>query len=489
MHYDVVIIGAGMSGLAAGIRLAHFEKRVCIVEKHYAFGGLNSYYKLGGREFDVGLHAVTNYAGPERRSAPLSKLLRQLRLTREDFDLHEQRYSEIRFPGRRLRFTNEISVLFDDVAREFPSQADRFRKLAADIRDYDDLRLDVAPRPTRPILEEAIGDPVLIEMLLCPIMFYGSAEEHDMDFTQFATMFKSLFLEGFARPRGGVRTILKALVRRFRGAGGKLMMRSPVVRMEFDGSRVVGMALESGETLTADVVLSSAGYVETIRLCSSGRGLLEKRRPSPQPSPWKGEGVAKGTQILDLNSEATESGRISFVENIAVLDQPPATLGHDATIVFYNDRNTFDYCRPSDPVNQRSGIVCCPNNYQGHEELAEGVFRLTWLANHEPWMRWGPEAYSAAKKQYHRDFLAVGERFIPNFRRHVTLTDMFTPRTIHYYTGHENGAVYGSPRKRRDGRTPYENLFICGTDQGYLGIVGAMLSGITIANLHVLGNE
>jgi hypothetical protein len=29
-------------------------------------------------------------------------------------------------------------------------------------------------------------------------------------------------------------------------------------------------------------------------------------------------------------------------------------------------------------------------------------------------------------------------------------------------------------------------LFLCGTDQGYLGIIGAMLSGITVANLHVL---
>ncbi|NLZ01808.1 MAG: FAD-binding protein, partial [Pirellulaceae bacterium] len=28
--YDAIIIGAGMSGLAAGIRLAHFDQKVCI---------------------------------------------------------------------------------------------------------------------------------------------------------------------------------------------------------------------------------------------------------------------------------------------------------------------------------------------------------------------------------------------------------------------------------------------------------------------------
>ena len=31
---DVLIIGAGMSGLAAGIRLAHFGKKVLLVDRH-----------------------------------------------------------------------------------------------------------------------------------------------------------------------------------------------------------------------------------------------------------------------------------------------------------------------------------------------------------------------------------------------------------------------------------------------------------------------
>ena len=61
-HYDTIIIGAGMSGLAAGIRLAHFDQRVCILERHYTIGGLNSFYRMGGRDYDVGLHAMTNFA-------------------------------------------------------------------------------------------------------------------------------------------------------------------------------------------------------------------------------------------------------------------------------------------------------------------------------------------------------------------------------------------------------------------------------------------
>ena len=72
-HFDAVIIGAGMSGLAAGIRLAHFGKNVLILERHNVVGGLNSYYSFDARKFDVGLHAVTNWVPPGTKGTPFSK--------------------------------------------------------------------------------------------------------------------------------------------------------------------------------------------------------------------------------------------------------------------------------------------------------------------------------------------------------------------------------------------------------------------------------
>ncbi|MDR0351337.1 MAG: NAD(P)-binding protein, partial [Puniceicoccales bacterium] len=50
--YDSIIIGAGLSGLAAGIRLAQFGKKVLLLEKHYDIGGLNSFYNRLGRRID-----------------------------------------------------------------------------------------------------------------------------------------------------------------------------------------------------------------------------------------------------------------------------------------------------------------------------------------------------------------------------------------------------------------------------------------------------
>ena len=80
-HFEAVIIGAGMAGLAAGIRLALAGKKVIVLEQHKASGGLNSFYSQAGRKFDVGLHAMTNYVPKGTKGTPLSNLLRQVRLS------------------------------------------------------------------------------------------------------------------------------------------------------------------------------------------------------------------------------------------------------------------------------------------------------------------------------------------------------------------------------------------------------------------------
>jgi phytoene dehydrogenase-like protein len=80
-------------------------------------------------------------------------------------------------------------------------------------------------------------------------------------------------------------------------------------------------------------------------------------------------------------------------------------------------------------------------------------------------------------------------QLVPAFNGELLFQDIFSPLTIERYTWHLNGTVYGSLDKTRDGRTPVKNLFIIGTDQGFLGIVGAMLSGISMANLHGLMND
>jgi phytoene dehydrogenase-like protein len=455
--YDTIIIGAGMSGLAAGIRLAHFGRRVCILERHYTIGGLNSFYRLRGRDYDVGLHAVTNFVPKGSKIGPLPRLLRQLRFRWDDFALSPQLGSEIRFPDVRLRFNNGIEMLRAEVARAFPNQIDNFDRLLAKLPDYDEASGEGATASAREMVSGFIGEPLLVEMLFCPLMFYGSARENDMDWGQFAIMFRSIFMEGFARPYEGVRLILRRLVRRFRELGGELRLRAGVKRLEIAGQSVAGVELDDGSQIEGRQILSSAGWCETMRLCSQ------------------------------LPATATRpSGRLSFCETITALDVLPRDLDYERTITFFNDHDKFVWQKPDEFCDVRSGVICTPNNFAYDDPLAEGTMRVTVLADYDRWRSLDPERYQLEKRRWYDRITESAVRFVPDYRPHMVDTDMFTPTTVVHFTGHDNGAVYGAPDKKLDGTTHLDNLFVCGTDQGFVGIIGTITSGIAMANRHCL---
>jgi phytoene dehydrogenase-like protein len=292
-------------------------------------------------------------------------------------------------------------------------------------------------------------------------MWYGNAREHDMDWGQFCIMFRSVFLEGFARPFAGVRLILKNLVRKFRALGGELRLRTGVSRIKVEDGRAVGIVLDNGEELTAKRYLSSAGMVETLRLCDD---IVEDVSP--------------------------KAGRLSFTETVSVLNCQPQEIDFDRTIVFYNDSDKFHWQKPEDDLcDVRTGVICSPNNYAYDASdglLPDGVIRITTLANFDRWSNLDDDAYLQAKLRWYDRTVASAVRFMPDFRRNVIDYDMFTPRTIRRFTWHDNGAVYGAPEKKLDGTTHLANVFISGTDQGFVGIVGGIVSGISIANQHLL---
>jgi phytoene dehydrogenase-like protein len=461
MKYDVIVIGSGLSGLAAGIRLAMFDKRVLIVEKHTVVGGLNSYYTRKNRTIDVGLHAMTNYAPKGARSTPLGKLLKQLRLSHDDFRLHEQEMSAIRFPDKCLHFTNDFELFKQEISEQFPDQIDGFMALVKKIESFDELSLFTSEwTSSQDILKSYISNPILIDMLFCPLMYYGNASERDMDFYQFVIMFKSIFMEGFAKPLGGMLYILNLLVDKYRNLGGELRMGSEVESITSKNGIFKGLKLVSGDQLTADVLISSMGRVETLKCCDPP---------------------------LELGSEdSVSTGQVSFMESLFALNQEPKNIGYPNSIVFFCTENQFRYEVPATLIDVSSGVLCCPNNFKYPEHLSEGMIRLTNLASFRLWNTLSRREYIDAKKEWRAKALENLFTFFPDFRDSVVFLDSFTPKTIYKYTGHLNGAVYGSSKKAKDGTTPIRNLFICGTDQGFLGIVGATLSGISMANLHVL---
>ena len=437
-----------------------------LLERHNAPGGLNSFYSKGGRSYDVGLHALTNWVPEGAKGTPLTKLLRQLRIRREELDLCPQMGSRIVVGGRTLRMTNDFAVLESEVAREFPQRIDAFRRVDAELRAMDENALDAPAGLARAWLAERLHEPALEELLLLPACYYGSAHEGDIELRQFAILWRALYREGFARPFEGVRVIIRALVERLRAAGVERRMRCGVRRIRVAGGRAAELELDDGTTVCAAQVLSCAGLPETLRLCED------------QPP----------------EAAADRLGRLGYAETIATYRPEPFNrFGWNDTIVFFCEDERLDYRAPRDLIDPRSGVICIPNNYLygASRALPEGWLRVTALANHNGWKALPPSEYAAAKAEWFGRLNRVARAHLPavpdvEHDAALVATDMFTPTTVVRYTGRINGAIYGSTEKRREGRTHLDNLFLIGADQGFLGITGALLSGISMANLHCL---
>ena len=433
-------------------------KNTLIVDRHYRVGGLNSFYRAGRRDLDVGLHAMTNYRTDGKKSAPLPKLLRQLRFRLDDFDLAPQNYSKISFPGAELRFSNDINELTDHIAEKFPDEIDNFQRLIAEVLAFNELDPNSPYQSARKTVSAIIKNPLLVEMLFCPLMYYGSARENDTDFWVFVVMFKSVFLEGFCRPQGGVRPLLDLLTNRLAELGGELKLQSGVQKIETSGGKVTGVTFDDGHTVECDLVLSSAGLVET-------RGLIDAGADMP----------------------TGEAGRMSFVESINFLDKPASELGEDATIIFYSNKESFSYHKAEKPVDLDSGVICFPGNFR-YTAKPDGIdaIRTTHIADYDYWFSLDDKTYADEKTKWGDMSIKQAAKISIDVQNHIAFTDIFTPKTIRRFTGHTNGCVYGTPQKVKTGKTGVDGLYLCGTDQGYLGIVGAMLSGISIANLTVM---
>ncbi len=278
MSYDAVIIGAGPSGIAAAARLAHFGAKACLVEAHSRPGGLNSWHHVLGREISSGLHAFTNYT-PSGRGGPLGKLLRQLRIRFSDLDLRPQKRSRIRFPGVDLAFSNDAELLRTQIAERFPREIDGFDRFRARINATDEGEITAVQTSARAMMNTYIRDPLLADMLFCPVLFYGSpggvgngedrregrdgSVDPDMDWLLFCVVWKCIFESGFAWPANGMRRLWESLLDRFRADGGDLRLGVKAASFVVRDGRAEAVVAATGEAIRGNVFFSSAGGRET----------------------------------------------------------------------------------------------------------------------------------------------------------------------------------------------------------------------------------
>ena len=217
-------------------------------------------------------------------------------------------------------------------------------------------------------------------------------------------------------------------------------MNCAVSEIKIKGDSVNHIILANGEEVTAKHYISTCGGLETEKLC----------KENPQ------------------NYEF-EEGRFTIIESMAVFEGSPLQFGWEDTVLFFNEDENFNYNEPENPVDLKSGVICLPENYgakNSDKTLDESKIRITHPANFKAWTSLTKEEYQLLKIEWEDKILENGLRFLPSgteqtesFQKKILLRDTFTPKTIRRFTSHQNGTLYGSPTKSRDGSTSLKTFY------------------------------
>ncbi|GAA6734884.1 phytoene desaturase family protein [Thermus oshimai] len=290
-----IVIGSGVGGLSAAIRLAAMGLEVLVLEKLPDPGGRARVHRAEGFTFDMGPTVITvppfledlfATAPGEPRLYPdfpqwegLPHTERYVKLVPLDpfyrihfpdgthFDYNNDRdhlLSEI----RRLAPEDEAGYLrFEEAARRIFQRGflelgfTHFGSLLDLLRVAPDLlRLD-AVRPLFSFVKKYFQNPKMRRVFSFESLLIGG---NPLSVPAIYAMIH--FVErnwGVHFALGGTGALVRGLIRKLEELGGKVRLGAPVRRILVRGGRVKGVVLEDGEVLKADLVVSNADYVHT----------------------------------------------------------------------------------------------------------------------------------------------------------------------------------------------------------------------------------
>ena len=274
---EVLVIGAGLGGLAAAIRLRHRGCQVTVLERHAVPGGRCGLWESEGFRFDTGptLLLMVEYLEALFRDVgrPLDRYLDLVQLD-PNYRVH---YPD----GRTLDVTSRLNAMLREVERIEPGAGpELLRFLAATSRlyrvgldgfvdrnvhhrrDFLSLRnaLLLARGGALRRLERLVGRFFRSEELRHTFSFqslYLGLSPFDapaiyglLPYTEVAG--------GLYFPRGGMHALPRALARLAGEMGVRFRYRTEVAALEREEGRVAGVRLADGGRLAADLVLANA---------------------------------------------------------------------------------------------------------------------------------------------------------------------------------------------------------------------------------------
>jgi phytoene desaturase len=445
----VVVIGAGVGGLACAARLAATGHRVTVVEQAATVGGKLGRFERDGFRFDTGPSLLTlpqvfeefftatgARLAEELRLEPLDPLVRHIFPDGTVLDSGGDFAARI---GAALgeRAEHDWRALSTRAARIWAASwrdvltrpVDR-RSLLGLVRNLGDLQAVAPGRTLRGLGRTYLGDARL-RVLLDRYATYAGADPRKAP-AALAAIVHAEHAYGGWYLAGGLGTLADALLRR--AQAHKVLIRTGIAatRIEIAAGSVTGVRLGDGFVEPADVVVANA----------DARSVYTDLLPTP-----------------DRAKPLRERSLAGFVLLLAVRGHTPGLAHH--TVFFppvYDDE--FDAIfRHGQPASDPTVFVTVAGDPAVHPPGDEAWFILV---NAPPQVDW--RAPAVADNYADRVLATLAARGL-DVRDRVLFREVRTPADLAEATAAPDGAIYGTPAHRllRPPNTgPVRGLYLVG---------------------------
>jgi phytoene dehydrogenase-like protein len=413
--YDVIVIGSGLGGMTAANTLAKLGRSVLLLEHHYQYGGLATWFtRKRGHIFDISLHGF-----------PVGMIKSCRRYwTKEIADSIEQLES--------VRFINpqfDVTTTFDreDFTRIL---IEDFKVPAAQVqRFFEHLRqmnyYDRDGRTVGELFEEFFPGRKDVHRLLLEPIAYANGSTLEDPAIAYGIVFSNFMSKGVYIFKGGTDTLVRKMVDEMVRNGVDVRKRCLVEKILLeespDGRKRASGVVVNGQTIRAKAIVSNANIKTTLF------NLLGKDQ-LPEDFSTEAEAVRVNSSSCQVYIGIREGESIPNVGDL-VFTSGAQEFSSDELLDFNGSSRTYSFyypdMRPHTNV-PRYAIVCSIN------------------ARWKDWSDLPEEAYEHHKTRLCEEAVAGLEAFIPDVREKIDWLEAATPRTVQRYTHHWNGASFGT---------------------------------------------
>ena len=498
IHWDAIVIGSGMGGMAAAAALSRVGHKVLLLEQHHTLGGLTHSFSRDGFTWDVGVHYLSSMAPGDR----IRELIDWLCDTPMEFvslgsiydTLHigssepltlsrpyeaQERDLKDRFPDEAEAieaWTHALREGLQATYKIFPTRA--MPEFAGDVLDWWN-RGAIAKwcnRTTQEVIDELTDNPELSAVMAAQWGDHGGRPSK-ASFAMHALISASFLQSGSWYPVGGSVAFADHIIPTIKKAGGEARARVRVDALLFEGDTVVGVRTSEGEEIRSNVVISDIGARETIdHLLPEDCGHDD----------WTDQIRALPSSIANFNLFLGFEGDIEAAGATRANHWIYPTGKAD---VLWSDA-------PNGPAPQMTvafGSLKDPMHDPGPKQKHTGQI-LAWAdwSTVDEWadMPRGARGddYADFKRCVEDTLMAQFEEYFPELAKLVVYRDLATPLSTVTFTKHHKGAFYGldvTPQRvscdALRAQTPIKGLFLAGQDVASPGIPGALMGGLLSA--------